>query len=563
MAKNRFLIMITLSCVALTGSQPASNFKLQTLAIEFFQWRMRVQPCMSDDILRVERPDGWTPNFSAPALKEINSRYLDFSKRLKTLSQSGWARGDSVDYLLLRSAVERVNWELNVLKQPYRNPDFYVQQTLGALYELLLIGSPMTDKRIENIVLRMESIPATIQHAKENLTDMVLPFAAIALDNLTDVRAKLKQTAGALKKSTQKKYFSKLDGSTDRAISALENYAAWLESKKPGMSGNFHIGREAYEYFLKKIALNPSSADDLLLQGRLEWNRSVSLETYETLRNSSVPQDSIFRSIEDQIERERMDEEAIRKFLEEKNIMTVPAWMKHYWNAPRPDIMKAFAHLGVPNDLTSASRLQEDGYHYIPEPSKNLSFFYLATAKDPRPIIVHEGVPGHYFQLVRSWSNPDPIRRHYFDSGANEGIGFYVEEMLLQFGLFDNQPHSRETIYRFMRLRALRVEVDIQLALGNFSIEQAADYLSKTVPIDRETAVNEASFFAYDPGQAISYQIGKLQINKFLSDARTLQGDSFSLRAFHDFLMINGNVPIALQRWEYLGLTDETKALWN
>jgi uncharacterized protein (DUF885 family) len=182
---------------------------------------------------------------------------------------------------------------------------------------------------------------------------------------------------------------------------------------------------------------------------------------------------------------------------------------------------------------------------------------------DPRPIIVHEGVPGHYFQMAQSWKNPRPIRRRFIDSGANEGIGFYVEEMLLQFGLFDDKPKTREIIYNFMRLRALRVEIDIRLALGTFSITEAGDYLAKTVPMDAATAKDEAGFFAYNPGQAISYQIGKLQIVKMLSDAKVHQQSDFNLRHFHDYLIQNGNVPIALLRWEYLGLDDEVRQFFK
>ena len=104
-----------------------------------------------------------------------------------------------------------------------------------------------------------------------------------------------------------------------------------------------------------------------------------------------------------------------------------------------------------------------------------------------------------------------------------------------------------------MRLRALRVEVDVKLALGEFSIEQAAEYLHNTVPMDAVTAHAEASSFASNAGQAISYQIGKMQIYDFLASAQRQRGDAFSLRTFHDFLWLNGNVPIALQRWEYLG----------
>ena len=78
------------------------------------------------------------------------------------------------------------------------------------------------------------------------------------------------------------------------------------------------------------------------------------------------------------------------------------------------------------------------------------------------------------------------------------------------------------------------------------------------MPVDRGTARQEAVFFASPPGQAITYQIGKLEIIKFLADARLSQKEKFNLRAFHDYLWKNGNVPIALLRWEYLRLGDES-----
>ena len=132
---------------------------------------------------------------------------------------------------------------------------------------------------------------------------------------------------------------------------------------------------------------------------------------------------------------------------------------------------------------------------------------------------------------------------------------------MLQAGLFDDSPRTREIIYNFMRLRALRVEVDVKLALGSFTITQAANYLAQRVPMDKKTAEGEAALFATEPGQAITYQIGKSQILHFLADAKLAQGDKFSLRAFHDFLWRNGNVPIALQRWEYLGEDDDLQAI--
>ena len=87
----------------------------------------------------------------------------------------------------------------------------------------------------------------------------------------------------------------------------------------------------------------------------------------------------------------------------------------------------------------------------------------------------------------------------------------YAEEMMLEAGLFDNSPRSREIIYNFMRLRALRVEVDVKLALGLFTIDQAAEYLQRTVPMDRQTAGAEAAFFDQDQARRFHIRSERLR----------------------------------------------------
>jgi uncharacterized protein (DUF885 family) len=97
----------------------------------------------------------------------------------------------------------------------------------------------------------------------------------------------------------------------------------------------------------------------------------------------------------------------------------------------------------------------------------------------------------------------------------------------------------------------------VKLALAQFTLEEAKKYLHEKVPMDEITARQEAIAFSTGPGQALTYQIGKLQITRLLADARMQQDDKFNLRAFHDFVWKNGNVPISLQRWEYLGDASE------
>jgi uncharacterized protein (DUF885 family) len=532
------------------AAQPGPD-ALQKLADDFWAWRARYAPFTGDDVNRLERPGG-VRDWSRAKIDNQRKELAAFEARWKQIDPNTWAISQQVDHRLIGSALARVRWELEVNPRWKRDPTFYIEQTLTPIVEALTVPGPYNAEQSREILTRIENVPSILQQAAENLINPPAPFANVAAQALDNIRVHLHEMAAALLKSTTLKE-QELYGAADRAADALEKFREQLKAKVASLPEQTALGREAYLFFTRNVALLPYSPEELLAMGNQEWNRAVAFETYEKNRNVDAPSLELAKDIPSWIKNAAAKEQAIRKFLEEHNILTVPDWLQHYTLREMPAYLRALQGFGEMDDFTSPSRLKENCVRYTTEPSGNLGYFWRATAMDPRPICVHEGVPGHYFQLCLSWKHDDPIRRHYYASTANEGIGFYAEEMMLQAGLFDDSPHTREIIHNFMRLRALRVEVDVKLALGQFSLEQAAKYLHEKVPMDVETARQEAIAFATGPGGAISYQIGKLQILKFLADARLAQGNQFSLRAFHDFVWKNGNVPISLQRWEYLG----------
>ncbi len=528
----------------------AATESLDKLADDFWTWRAKYAPFTGDDVNRMERPGG-VRNWSRAAIDQRRKELERFEASWKKIDASSWPISKQVDYKLIGSALSRVRWELDKNPRWKRDPNFYIEQTLTALAEALTVAPPYDEARGREIFTRIENIPSILQQGAENLENAPAPFATVAINNLDGIRERLRKMASSLVASTTLNP-DKLNSACERAADALEKYQLQLKEKLPNLPQQTALGRDAYVWFLRNVALMPFTPEELLAMGRHEWNRSVAFETYEKNRNKDVPPLKIAEDIDNWIRHATEKELSIRKFLQDRGILTVPDWIQHYTLRPTPEYLRGLGFTEN-DDFTSPSRLKENCIRYVPEPSEELGYFWRATAMDPRPITVHEGIPGHYFQLCLSWKHEDPIRRHYYDSGANEGIGFYAEEMMLQAGLFDDSPHTREIIYNFMRLRALRVEVDVKLALGEFTLEQAAKYLQEKVPMDEQTARQEAIAFSTGPGQAITYQIGKLQMMKFLAEARLQQGDKFNLRAFHDFVWKNGNVPIALQQWEYLG----------
>ncbi|HEX3320287.1 MAG TPA: DUF885 domain-containing protein [Terriglobales bacterium] len=555
------LSIFAVSLLYLLACSASRADDLQTLATDFWTWRAAEQPVSTDDIPRLERPAHWVPSWSPESVQSYRTKLGEFESRWLKLDVASLPIAQQVDYRLMGSAIARVRCELDVNRGWQRNPGFYIDQTVGAYFHLLLPPPPFDAVRTSLIVETLASIRTTLTQARTNLSDIPAPFASLAVDRLANIRSSLQQSVTALKPKLDANTSKDLDAKAQQAIQALEDYREWLQARVPNLPSETAVGRDSYIFFLKNVALIPYSPERLLEIGKDEWARSVSFQVYEEHRNQSLPQLALFKTEQEEIAATTRDELAVRRYLQEKQILSVPDWLQHYGVVPMPDYLAPLESFGETDDFTSPSRLKENSSRYINSPAPDLGYFALSVAKDPRAEIVHEGVPGHYFQLALSWAHPDPIRRHYYDSGANEGIGFYAEEMMLEAGLFDDSPRSREIIYNFMRLRALRVEVDVKLALGLFTIEQAAEYLEHTVPMDRQTARTEAAFFASSPGQAISYQIGKTQILHFLAEAQRKQKEKFSLQRFHDSLWLNGNVPIALQTWELLGIKDDLNAV--
>ncbi len=531
---------------------------MNQLASEFWTWRTKYRPFTFDDIPRMDRAAG-IRDWSEAAVAKQRAELAEFDRRWRALRPDDGPVAQRVDYRLIGSAVARVRWELDINPRWQRDPTFYVEQTVEALQEEFMPPPPFSEARWREIVMRAENIPSILEQAKVNLK-AVTPFARLAIASLSGIDTRLTRVEGAvspiLTGADQRASFRT---AMTKASQALVEYREWLKQNLSKMRPDFALGGTAYGFFLHHVALLPYTAEQLLAMARQDFDRVLAMEVYEHQRDLKAPELKMAATAQEEIERMMRDEANVRRYLVEHQILTVPPDLPHWTLRLAPEYVAAFDGFGELDDFTGPSRLQQDGTRWIQPPSGDLPYFHKAYANDTRTTGVHEGVPGHFFQLSLAWRNPDPIRRQYYDSGANEGIGFYAEEMMLQAGLYDDSPRSREIVYNFARLRALRVEADVKLALGEFSIDQAADYLARSVPMDRKTAESEAADFATAPGLAIAYEIGKLQIEGMLAKRRLQQGGNFKLREFHDSVWSNGNVPLSLQRWELLGLDDDLK----
>ncbi|GIL39482.1 DUF885 domain-containing protein [Roseiterribacter gracilis] len=170
---------------------------------------------------------------------------------------------------------------------------------------------------------------------------------------------------------------------------------------------------------------------------------------------------------------------------------------------------------------------------------------------DNENTVYHEAVPGHHFQLSIAAERPDlPKFRRFYDAGAySEGWALYVEELTKEMGLYTDPTSD------FGRLgaeiwRAARLVVDTGMHAKGWTRKQATTWFAQTVPISPDTAASEIDRYLADPGQATSYKIGMIEIQRLRAKATAALGTKFNLKRFHDLVLTNGALPLPVLQSE-------------
>jgi uncharacterized protein (DUF885 family) len=139
-----------------------------------------------------------------------------------------------------------------------------------------------------------------------------------------------------------------------------------------------------------------------------------------------------------------------------------------------------------------------------------------------------------------------------------EGHATGWEEMMMQAGMFDARPRSRELIYILLAQRAARALGDLRMHANELTLEQAAEFTSAHTPrgwlsLAGRLVRGEQHLYLQQPGYGTSYVIGKVEMEKLLAERRRQLGSDFTMKRFMDELNAAGFVPASLLRWELTG----------
>ena len=521
--------------------------------------------------LREPRLIDGIPDYSAAAIETQKARLAELRSRFDALEPAAWPVADQIDYLIVRSELDMLDYGLRVYRATSRSPNIYLSSissfgmssgaTLSKLGRLVQQPPPFGEPRAQEILEHMQNIPRILEQAKRNLTEPTREMCHWALASLVDAPQNSQAFAEGLSEHFPPHLVDELHSSATVMGAAFEDYRVWIEERLPTMESARPIGREMYDWILRRIWLLPYDAEDILRMGEQEYGRLVSFSMFEEARNQGLPTPRKSATTAEYAARTEADAKAIREFLEDRQALTVPDYVGPYRRTSMPAYIQAFPlWAGL-----SGYRTPGDGAvkYSVPEDHPYTQTYWESVMRvDPSTNIFHDGIPGHHMQGVVSARHSSLIRARHRDRFKSEGWSTYWEETAVQLGFYDDRPRSRELIYNFLRLRAMRVIVDVKMALGEMSVDEAVAALM-TIPMDRRIAQEEADDFFAAPTGGIVYLIGKMQIEKLLSERRQQLGDEFSLRRFHDDLVAAAWVPIELTRWEMTGDDANLRRMMN
>ena len=450
-----------------------------------------------DGVQRLRTPpqtaDG-LPDYSADAVRRQIADLESLQRQLAGLDPAAWPAHLAGDYLIVRSELDLADYGLRLQRPTSRNPNFYVSAissagmlsgaTLSRLGQLSSAPPPFDAERTRRLIDHMRAVPRILGQAQVNLTEPSPEATRWALASLDDARAGSARFAAALGPLVPSHLRGEFDDSARKMGDAFGAYEDWLRARLPSLAPAAPPGRALYDWLLRRVWLVSWNADEIRAFGQRELDRYLAATALEEARNAGLPPVAPAATTAAYIERTAADERAVRGFLASKDLLSVPSSVGAYRRAVMPAYLQAFSLL---NGLSGYSGGDGSATKYaVPEQHPYSGTYWEAIMRaDPSTNIFHDGIPGHHFQGIAARASACPLRRAHRDRFKSEGWCTYWEEAAITLGFYDGRPRSRELMYSYLRLRALRVLADVDLALGRIRVDEAVDRLM-TTPMDHQ-----------------------------------------------------------------------------
>ncbi len=534
---------VTLQSMALPGTPEFASVARDVIAVRF-----AVDPSLAagDGLF----DDGAAPpSFGPETVAALTARLDRDMAALRAMPWQSWDKDRQIDWRWIYANAEDVHRQLNVEKLFVHRPSAWLEPLANTYIALFTYAPERTDIRAK----LTQAIPTMVREMRAVCTQPTSRDVTTAEGVAMGIISGLKEERASRER--------------DRAISALDEYLTDLKALT-NLPEYVVIGRENYAWRLAHANLLPWTPQQLLAVAIREQNDvDAAIDALRPRVSPSLPEATPEqRTLAANLTQEKLlglyDAIAAsdRAFLDAHDLVTIPPAVGPIHARPTPEAMIPLTGDGGSMNPPPVVGESNVGWwnveHFRSDWTEDRRVRAVVVAQDMQvtymgPYAVHEGVPGHHLQLSLARLNPNPIRKLLYDTPLTEGWAMYAEWMFWQAGGLGSSADAENRVLGSWRGRIRRVFYDVNVECGDWTLQDASDFRSRarsgTAEVDEDVlrAINW-------PAQLIGYFTGKMQILDLKAAYKRKLGEAYTERKFHDALLQEGSIPVALIRAKLL-----------
>ncbi|MCP4092274.1 MAG: DUF885 domain-containing protein [Planctomycetes bacterium] len=501
----------------------------------------------------------WSFPFSTVGLERKQRLQQDWLDQLEGLDYGALDARAQIDWHLLRNMIEHDLESSNLqhqrdLKAAYLVP--FVPPLVAVLEAKSRREEVDPREMAEVLTAALEAIKETRTKFEEEKLELSAPEAQRVSSQLNRLRRSL-QSWVTYRDGYDPVFTWWCSEPWSDLSKALDSYSKFISKDLGGIDPNDQdrlignpIGREALlaELAFERIAYTPEELLEIA-QSEFEWCMNERKKAANEMGS-----DGDWRAAQEAVKKAHPEpggqptmihflaEEAI-KFLEDRDLMTIPELAKESWRMQMmtPERQKFSPYftggevisISYPTDTMSHEAklmtMRGNNYHYS------------------RATVQHELIPGHHLQgyMADRWA---PHRQAFYTPFLVEGWALYWEMRLWDLG-FPTTPEDKIGMLFWRTHRCARIMFSLNFHLGNWTPEECVDFLVENVGHERRNATAEVRRSiqgGYGPLYQAAYMLGGLQILSLHRDL--VEGAGWGERDFHDAILRENSIPVEYVR---------------
>jgi hypothetical protein len=537
----------------------------------FFEHYYRRRP-VNATFTGVHDYDATLPDWSPNGIEETVGQMAALQESIERPDPSFRDSG-SVDRALARGFLEIQTAELQGHHFQRANPSLFTGEAVYAVLSLMLRDFAPAEQRTAAIESRLQAVPMFLGSARQTIGNRPVPRSWIARAT-TECTGAIHALGDGLEmwcaqKDLAPNRVERLTKSARLALEAFHEFRCWLAGVTEADRMQAGCGPDLFELLLREGHWCSRSPQDLLTDARQRFDQA-SAKLHEMTQAAELGDwpavaGKLARShptARDYIGSFQNTWDACRRLATEQDLVTWPDFPIRYESIPRWARAAAphlyFLHYRSPAPLDSRVEVEYLAPPIDPNADSEATEALLRTTNDSvikLNHVVHHGSIGHHVQNFYAYHGPSRIGRvaavdcasrigMFCGGSMAEGWACYATDLMGEVGFLTELELIAEQHSRVRQLA--RAIVDIELHQHVKDERDARRFYQERVRMAAGTAAKEVTRNSMFPGAAIMYWLGTQAIHDLRAERQRVEGNTFSLRAFHDRLLSFGSIPVLL-----------------